>query len=263
MGGTQSKTTSEILTEIAINVTQENIARCIQAATQDQLIEVHRVAGDVTISGTTMEQGMSVDMQCTMSSEMQSDLQAKIAAAVSQYANAEGIALLSALGSTEATVENDIAGIFDAHVRQTNLQEAVQQSMQKQGVIVTDVGGNAVIRNVSMKQTMEVMAKAIITSSGYTSAIADISNKIDQSAKAKETGPLDSLFKMIGNITTGWFIMIIGIVLVGGLILIFFLKYLFTTETGAALVASTTEMAKSQLGAGAGTGTAIRAQPCS
>lgn len=245
--GTQSKSTTDVLTSIALDVAQKNISRCVQAATQEQMIAVENVVGNVEISGVSLKQGMSVNMQCAMSSSMQSDIQSQIANQFTQQAKAEGIALLSALGRTDAEVQTNVRQIFQAHVDQTTLQESVMQALQKQAITVHTVGGSAIISNVTMEQSAEMVATATINSTGYTSAITEIANKVDQSTESKETGPLDTFFTMVKSAISSWIFMLVGLALIGGIILIVFLRYLFTTETGAQLVKSGTEIAQQQL----------------
>ena len=249
MGGTQSKTTVSSLTDIAMEVAQTNIARCVQAATQEQIIAVSKVAGDVTISGTTMSQTMSVNMSCALSNEMDSKIKGDIADEFAQYASTKGIAALSALGRTQAIAATNIEQIFSAKSSQSNLQEAVMQNLQRQKISATSIGGNLVITNTSMEQTAEVIAKAIISSTGYADTIATVANKIDQEGEAEEKGPFDTLFETIKGVVSSYIFMIIGIVVIAGLVVIFFLKYLFTTETGALLVEKGADIAKQGIAA--------------
>jgi len=248
MGGTKSKTTNEVFTDIAFKVVQRGVSSCVQAATQSQVMEVKRTRGDVHIKGVDMRQSMSVDMKCALSSDMQSRVQAEIINQIQQYADAQGVALLSGLGSTKAEVESRIETIFDTYVEQETIQESVMQNLQEQRLSVEDTRGNVIISNVSMEQSAEIVAEAIMTAAGYSEAIAEIADIVDQTAKAKEEGPLDSLFKMIGGIVNSWVFMIVGIVLVAALVIIFLFKYLFTTETGAALVTGTMKIAEAKAG---------------
>jgi lysine/ornithine N-monooxygenase len=254
MGGTQSKTTVDILTDIAMKVVQKNISKCIQTATQDQEIAARNVEEYVVIEGVSQEQSMSVNMQCALSNQMQSDIQSQIATQIAQYAESKGIALLSALGRTVSSAATNIKQLFEASVEQTNIQSAVMKSLNKQKISAVNVGKYVVLRNISQKQTLTMTASAIITSTGYAQTISDIAETMDQATDAEETGPLDTLFNAITSTVAMWVFMVIGIVLVGGLVVIFFMKYLFTTDTGAALVKSGTEMAQSQLGSMSGAG---------
>lgn len=247
MGGTESKSTVEILNSISIDVVQQAISRCVQSATQQQLISARNVAGDVTIEGTSMKQGSTVNMSCAMSASMQSDIQQKVANAIAQYAETEGVALLSALGSTRSEAATNIASIFSTRVEQTTLQENVQQTLNSQTIEATDIGGKLVIRNTTMEQTISMVADAIINSSGYSSAISEIANKIDQTTKAKETGPLDTFFSMVGGLFSSWVMMVVGIIVVAGLCFIFFAKYLFTTDNGALLINKGAELGQQAL----------------
>lgn len=241
-GGSRNRAT--VVADTAIEVMQRNIARCVTAATQEQLMEIRDVGGDVVIDGTSMMQASTVDMRCALSSQMQSDIQSEIAAKLSQYAESNGIALLSALGGSSADVETEIMNLFDASVEMSNLQEAVMQSLQSQRVVVGNVGGNVTIANTTMTQSLKMVAEAMVEYGGYSTAISQLQADIDQAAKTTDTGPLDSLFDTIKSSVNSWIFLVIGVALIGGIVLLFAMKYLFTTETGAALVADATAMAQ-------------------
>jgi len=226
MGGTTSKSTSDVLTELCINATQESVASCVQAATQEQRIAAQNIKGDVTISGTTMSQSMAVNMSCVLSADTQNTIQQNIANQIVQYAKSEGVALLSALGKSSSEAVANVKSIFTANVKQSNLSQNVQQNIQKQSIDVATIEGTVVIKDIDMVQTADVIAKAIVSSAGYSSAISTVANALDQKTETKEVGPLDSFFSLIGSVASTWIYMIIGIVLIGGIIMIFFMTFM-------------------------------------
>lgn len=243
MGGTESKTTVNILTDICINVVQQNINNCVQAATQQQIIDASHASGDVVISGVNMTQGAYVNMDCVMTSTLQSSIQSDMANAIAQYAETQGIAVLSALGKTKSEAVTNIQQIFSANVTQTITQEAVMQSLQLQKIDASYSGRNVTITDVNMSQGLEMTAKAILQSAGYSKAISEVSNLIDQTAKAKEENPLQVFADMLKNIVTSWIFLIVGLAVTGAVVAIFFFRYLFTTPGGQLMITEGAKLA--------------------
>ena len=161
MGQGGSKTTSEVLTGIAVDVAQSSLTRCVQSATQSQLIAVKNVVGDVNISGIKFAQGAAIKMECVTNIETNSQIQETLSNEIAQWASSEGVAVLSALGGNVAMARSIVRGILTANVKMDTASESIMQAMQKQKLIVANVGGSVVISDISMSQGLDIGAKAL------------------------------------------------------------------------------------------------------
>jgi len=229
MGGTRARNTSDILTDIATDVTQENIASCTTSATQEQILEVTAKGGTVDLSGVKMGQSASVDATCVMSSEMSASIQNDIANAIVQEVTSKGIGLLSALGSTSAEAIANIKTQLEQVLNQKTIQQALTSVSQTQKVVLTaesseGIAGKIIFKDLDMQQGAAIVSKSIISQKGVVDVINAISNKVDQKAAAEEESPLQVFADMLSSIFSGMGLIIIGLGLLGVVFLYFLFK---------------------------------------
>lgn len=223
MGGTSSKTTSQILHDIAVNATMNSVQSCATVASSNQMIALNNVKGNVTISGTTLTQGSSIDMSCVMHADKTADISNAVATAISQYADSQGQAVLSALGSTKAEATSNITNRFQNNINANTEVEVNNNISQNQSITADNIGGNVVIANVTLDQSARITAQALMQSTAFSSVINDSATKMDQSSKSKETTIIDTIVNGVksffngvaGIITAGVVVfLLIGFVLV-------------------------------------------------
>lgn len=228
MGGTTSKNTLDVLNQIALDVAQSNTSRCVATATQQQIIEASNVAGDFILDGATLSQGVSINMDCLLRSDTQAKIQSEISTQIAQYADSQGQAMLSALGKTSAEAAANIKTLFSSSVKLDTLNESITKSLQVQTIRGVNIGGDMIVKNVTMSQTADVVAKALIQSSSYAEVINTVAQAIDQKSSAKEESPLQGLFDMI----SGGMWLVIGLVVAAAVVVVVFIRYFF--NSGAA-----------------------------
>jgi hypothetical protein len=251
MGGSSSKTTTDVVTDIAVKAVQKNISRCVVSATQEQLLSVKDVLGNVTISGVRMRQGASVNMNCVMEAVTQSAIQNSIANDIAQWAESQSVAVLGALGTSRSEAESNIRNQLMTSSIQDTTQEAFMQAIQKQGVEVAGVSGNVVIGDVSLDQSLEMVAKAMITGTAYSSVVNDVANKVAQTAKSEQSNPisqiLDSIGGIVGKVLGSWTAIIIVVVIVIAVVLGLFIKYFFSSGAATQMIGVAGEIAEKKL----------------
>ena len=247
MGGTSSKNYSSVLTDLATEVAQKNVSKCVTAATQQQLIEAKNIGGSVIIEGSSMSQGVSIDMTCLMSSSNQAKLQNDLANEIVQWASAESVAGLSALGSTNAEAVSNIRTRFQNSVDLETIQESLTQSLQLQAIRGIDIGGDFIIRDVSLDQTTEIAARTIIESTSYADVINSVANILEQKSEAKEENFLSPITDAASGIASGISWIIIGAIAAAALILTIFIRYFFKSGVAAQVVDRGSTIAERQL----------------
>lgn len=227
MGTTSSKSTSEILNEVAVDVVQRTVQNCTTSATQQQIMQVDYVNGNVDISHSTFTQAMSVDMSCLLSDQKTSEIANKLATEVVQFAEAKSRGLLVPPGGTEASIISNLTNDIKTGLTQESVQNAITTGEQTQKIQFGFIGGNFIAKNVTMSQTMEIIAKSIVETAMVQSIINDVSNKVDSEATSESTGTdavvADGLFGLLGT----WAYGVIGIVVVISLLLFAFMFYFF------------------------------------
>lgn len=224
--GKGSKTSSRvnILSNIAIDAVQRTVSECVSSATQSQLISAQYVAGDVDLSGLQMTQGANVQVNCLMQSSKQSEIRESIASAISQYAKAQGPAVLSALGGSESNARINISNRLQTSIKQEDIQKAIASNVQDQKIQFGTIGGNFIMRGATLEQTAKAVAEGIVNSTQVASVIKDLSDAIDQKAEAITSSPFADIFESLSAMGTTVmivFILIIALIVLAPLMLLF------------------------------------------
>jgi hypothetical protein len=227
MGATESKSTSEVMNEYAVDVVQRTIQNCTTTATQTQIMEVGYVGGDVDLSSSTFTQGASINMTCALSDQKTSEIANKLANDVVQFAESKSKGLLVPPGGTEAEIINNITNDIKTSLTQESVQNSAADTAQYQKIGFGFVEGNFVARGLTMSQTAEVIAKSIVDTAMIQTIINDVSNKVDLTTSTESTGAetaiAEGLFGMLG----AWAYGVIGVVIVIALLLFGFMFYFF------------------------------------
>lgn len=228
--GNKSSTSLSVCNDLAVNVSMDSIMSCSSAATQQQLIELKDVKGNVNISGVSMTQGASVNMSCVMDSVKQNEIAMKVSNALAQQAEASGQAVLSALGNTKANASANIHNKIMTNISANTTMEMSASVNQTQAITVANVGGNVVIANVSMEQGAQVIAQGLMKTQAYASVINEVATAMDQKSKSEEKNPIatviDSIGKAVGTVMSAP-ILIFGGLIVGALVLFVLIKFVF------------------------------------
>lgn len=224
MGGTQSKSTSDVLTMMGTNIASEVIQNCSSMASQSQLIEMGEVAGDFRLSDATFKQGVSIDMECVMDSSTQNEIANKMAASLAQEASAHGQGVMSALGGSSAEVQSNIATSIQNNISNNTKQETESAIFQEQAIKVGKVGGDVVIENLTMDQSAEVIAKGLMQSSAYNKAIQDTSMAIDQKSAAKNDNWIAGIVGEFTGVVTWIVVGIVGVLIIAAIIIFIIIK---------------------------------------
>jgi len=200
MGGTHSTSTSSLLNSLAVNASTSTIMQCATAATQEELVQVQNVAGNVNISNVSMNQGATINLQCVMQTNTTTDIASAVSDAITQYANSQGQAVLSALGNTTSEVKSNIQNKITSNINQTTSQQMSANITQQQGITAANIGGNVTISNITMDQSAQVFASALMNTTAFASVINSVANTIDQTSASKETTIFDSIAQALGTL---------------------------------------------------------------
>ncbi len=199
-GQSQSASTSQTVTNIATDIITKHSLECIISANQSQLLKVKNVSGDVHFDGGTFSQGSSLDVQCIMSLEKQTNIVNDISSALSQYAEAKGETVLSALGGSAAIIKNDIFTEFKNSIQDMSETSFVNTLSQVQEIDVANVGGDFVMKDISMTQQAKMVAETILSSKSYNDVLSAFTSKVDQVAIKKDVNPFKNVLDGVGGV---------------------------------------------------------------
>lgn len=199
-GQSQSLSTSQTVTNIATDVIMKHSLECIISANQSQLIEVKNISGDVTFDGSKLSQGSSLDVKCMMSLDKQTNMTNDISTALSQYAEAKGETVLSALGGSSAKIKNDLITEFKNSLQDLSETSFINTLTQNQEIKVANVGGDVVMKDITMDQQAKMVAETLLQSKAYHDVINSFASKVDQVAIKEDVNPIKNVLGGIGGV---------------------------------------------------------------
>lgn len=206
MGGTTSKNTVESINSLAVHMMVPTIQTCATSATQSQIIQFKNVSGNLDIRNISFEQGVTIDMDCLMESRKFNHIAGSIGEAIAQQAESMGQAGLSALGNTRADVISKVINKVQHNVNGSTKNQIIGIINQTQSMVITNITGNVILKNLSMEQSAHLIAYALMKSSTVSDVVNEFSREIDQLAKSEEKNVLASIFDGIAKIALVGFI---------------------------------------------------------
>ena len=149
-GSSSSESTITKVTDIAYNAINHNMQSCVGSASQNQLIKLNNIHGNIDLRGVQQSQGVSVDMKCAFSTEVQNKIQDQIASDINNLVTSKGGDFTA--GSSSSATNTNITNILKTTIDNKSVSEQVTQTMQSQTVSITDVGGNVIASGLTQEQ---------------------------------------------------------------------------------------------------------------
>jgi len=187
MGGSESKTTTEVVNETVQSVLFETVQSCKGPLSQEQVISVKNCK-NCLISGVSMKQMASIDVKCFQKSSKSADFQNKLQLALSQMAESQTSGF--AVSKSESENINRTVNKITQTVQDKVAQECVVSVAQRQAIMI-DGSQNVVINDVTFNQTANAILECVQSSETLSRSVNDLSLQIDQIAKSKTTGLFD------------------------------------------------------------------------
>lgn len=180
MGGIVSRSSVDVVNNIAVDVIQKSLSTCTSNITQEQVIRLRRVRGDVIFDGNFFTQNASLDTKCLLSSVKQAEILTGLTTAITNYAESRGI--LGLFGNNRSEAETNIRNQLRYSISQETVSEIIHTIRQTFHIDAVDIDGNFIFRNNNINQTAKLTAEAIVNDTQYGKNIANIGNKIQQYA---------------------------------------------------------------------------------
>ena len=214
-GGSKASTKSDVVNDFVSKSMAESLMNCVTQTSVDQLIEI---TGNYNIvKDTEMKQVFNMSTNCYQDSNNMNQMINDISNSVSQSADAQNVALLGALSSSEADVDNYIYNGVKNEITASTVQNIVNATNAKQGIAIR--GNHNIVENVTMNQIVDMISDNAQTSLNATVLMNTARSVVDQSATATQENPLDAITDMIngvmGGISSPIYLMVAIIGLVG------------------------------------------------
>lgn len=219
MGGSQSKTVINSLSQTISNIAMQTVMSCEVASDQSQDLVVTN-SGFKLWGSYKLEQQTDIKSECFSDVTKQADLQNKIIQAISQTSTADNVALLGAFSSSNASAIANLTNIVKNNVTMSNIQKSYIQIRQKQTATIGNKGV-VVFEQVELTQGSKIFAAATLQEIDKAGIFNQISSHVDQAAAAKQENPLDFIAKAVGAIgssvtsTMMFFVFMFVVVIIG------------------------------------------------
>ncbi len=217
MGGTESKSNTQILGEIVSSNVTRNIQNCTSKVDVTQ--KVIAEPGSTLLIGkdASINQAVIIDVKCVKNTLDMKKLKQDIKNSIMQATDASGESILSALGSSSSQAYINLNTVVNNTVTIENIQNCASM-VNNQQIVKAKKDSNLILdEGASINQTLNMMNNCYADMVSKIMEETGISNEVDQKAAAETTSPFAfiadianaiSPFKMLA----AFFVMIILIV---------------------------------------------------
>jgi len=219
MGGSSSKTNSEVVSEVISNHVTRNVQNCTTIVDVEQRVSASGPGSVVIIGqGAQMNQTITISTDCIQKNININSLKRDVENAMRQAATASGESILSVIGASSAEASANVRNLINTSVTIENIQNCAAAVNQRQ-IIEASEGGTVILEaGASMNQTMSMMNKCFADMVSKIMDQTGISNDIDQTTKAETTSPFAFITDIVAEISpfkmiAYFFIMVIVIII--------------------------------------------------
>ncbi len=220
MGGSSSKSTTDIYTSNVVEALSKSIQNCQSNTVINQQVVIK--GNYNVVKKVRMVQGMKLAVSCALDDKNIAAAQQAVENAVKQQTEAQNVALLGALSSSDSDTDLKIRNEVKATITRETVQNIINNFNATQEFYLD--GNSNIVEDISMEQSMEALFDGCLSALSQMSTVQDIQNKADQATKATQTNPISEIIGAIGSIFTSlgsmWTIIVIVAIVVGGYIVI-------------------------------------------
>lgn len=220
MGGSSSKTNTNIATSLAVEAVARNIMNCQSNTNINQRFVV---SGNYNVVKNSKQvQNIKLSAACSQDAKNIANLQQSVSNAIKQAAESQSVSVLGALGKSNAETNLFIENEVKQTITQENIQNIINSSNAMQEMIIS--GNNNIVDKFEQSQTFDIVYKNAQKALNKMKSVQVIENAADQSSKATQTNFIsdivDSVFSGLQGFGLLWVIVIVAaIIFLGPVIL--------------------------------------------
>lgn len=217
MGGSSSKSSSEIVSRTSVDAIARSIMNCSSNSSFTQTLDISGSGN--TIQGGKQVQAIKLSAQCAQDSQQIADLQQSVSNALKQVSESQSVSLLGALGKSRSEVNSRIENDVRQSITQEAITNIINNSNAEQTIRIS--GDNNTVVNFTQEQTLEIVFSNTQKVLNRMTSVQALANAVDQQSTATQTNPISDILDSIGGILGGLTLPIIIAMIVGGAVLIF------------------------------------------
>ncbi len=191
-----SKSTNEMIVEVITNVIVQNTSNCNANIQQAQTISTGNSGGNIVVSGNKQSSDSKIHLSCISATVNDSNFQSSIAQAIKQAVESKTSGFSAVSVADSEAISKSITKV-SASVNMQNITNCISQLSQNQILTTGNATGNISIIDNSQTLTAEVLQKCISNDQTTMSAVNELSQVVDQSAKSSNEGLLGGSFVVI------------------------------------------------------------------
>lgn len=199
MGPAQSKTKTSIITKTAIEAVTNNIMNC---ANNTVVSQSFTISGNYNVVNNARQvQHTVLSVLCAQDLENVESIQQEVSNALKQSAEAHVVAVLGALGSTEAEVDATIENEVKQKFTKNNIMDIINDTNAEQKFVIS--GNNNIVGNFSQDQTTNLLISNVQKALNDMKVVQTLENAVEQSAKLEQSDPITSALDSVGGTVGG------------------------------------------------------------
>ncbi len=195
--GPKSKNTSQIINDTVNEVLTRNIMNCKTNMVASQRLVVE--GSYITVDNVKMHQAYQLDASCFQDAQNVAKVQTEVENAIKQAAESQGIALLSALGGSQAEVDSRIRNSVKTAINTETIQDVVQNINMEQ--VLNIRGENAIVKDVTMEQLGDIVFKNTQAITNDIEALTALKTEAEQTTETTTTSPFQFLVDIVSSVT--------------------------------------------------------------
>jgi hypothetical protein len=212
MGGSESKSTVKTLSKQITDIAISTVQTCETNSRQSQTVNVANT-GFKLWGSYKMEQETDISVSCFNDTQKQTDLQNKLISTISQTNSANGVAIISAFGSSSTNAKANLTNIIRNNITMSNIQKTYNSIRQAQTINFSN-SGVVLFEQADLMQGSKLFAASVLKEIDKAGIFNSIENKIDQENTATTSNPLDFISDILSGISMSIIIIIMAFILV-------------------------------------------------
>ncbi len=213
MGGSQSKSSTSVLSKMAVDAVTKNIMSCKGNSIVSQSFSLE---GDGNVvNGIKQVQQFNLSRDCANSASNIADMQQAVVNVIKQHADAQTKSLISVLeGKSDSEVNTIIENDVKQSITQETITEVISNTMAMQQLRIK--GNNNTIINIDQSQTLEILEKNVQNVINNIKIIQDINSvSKSESTSKNESGIVSIVSSMFSFTFLIILVVVIAFVIVG------------------------------------------------
>lgn len=218
--GSSSTTTVSIYSKNISEMMAKSIQNCAGNTSIDMSIDI--IGNNNVVKNVRMVQGVKLSTSCIMADSNISDIQQTVTNAIQQQSEAQNVAMLGAITSSDSEANTRISNEVRSVITRETLQNIINTYNAKMSILID--GNQNIVEDISMEQTMKILQDACLKAISKIKSVQDIETKAEQASKATQTNFISEIVDSIGDVITSvgamWtIIIIVGMVVLGYIII--------------------------------------------